>query len=356
MKTKKKTLTVVMIVVLALLIPIALALLFLHENMDADLTRGTVQSILLRYGEKEEEISGGAEIAFFVKAATEGSPIQESADDLNQYRKLEVTFRKYNQEFHYHFYLSDSENNCVYTDQDGNLFLFPPETAKELQSHRLLESYALSFAEYPSLTLGKGEKYSPLEVEGEWDYTRADGEKATHKISEKSDSTAILPQGDKVELAFSIQPDYCSVLLSKKDVKDGELLYSGVYGEMPVIHLEKDTMLTMTVSCDWYEKEDASYHGSITYTFDVFYDIPTLCTLDKTQVRPGETLTLTVTHSSSEQIAVNPTFASDKVEVKKEGELWIATIPVSASATAGDFSVMVMGSDVDTSLDVTLLP
>ena len=354
---KKKTLTVILLVGLVLLIPVALGYLFLHENMDTDLNRGKVHSILLRHGEETEEITDAEEIAFFVKAATEGSTIQESANDLSDYRKLEVTFHKYNQKFEYAFYLSDSENNCVYTDPEGKLFLFSPETAKELQSHRLLENYALSFAEYPSVTLRHGAKeYGALEIEGSWDYTRADGEKAKQKISEKTKNTAVLPQGGKIELAFSIQPDYCSVLLSKKDVKDGELLYSGVYEEMPLIHMEKDTLLTMTVSCDWYEKEGGAYHGSIAYTFDVFYDIPTLCSLDRKEVRPGETLLLTVTHSSSEQLAVNPTFASENVEVKREGELWIATIPVSANATAGSFSVMVMGSDVEENLEVTVLP
>ncbi len=355
MKAKKSKLIVFVLVALALVIPVLLAMLFLRENMNSDLRRGSVNSILLTYGEREEEIVDEKEIEFFISAATGGSAIGESADDLSQYRNLTVTFHKYNQSIVYQFYLSDSQNNCVYTDPDGNLFLFPHDVAEKLQTHKLLEDYALSFAEYPLLTLQEGGKeYQPNAWEGQWHFVRADGKKENQSIDEKKDSLAILPQGEKLNFVFSIEPDYCNVLLSVKDSE--QLIYSGMYHEMPVIDLEEDTPLTMTVTCDWYEKEDRSYHGSVFYTFDVYYDIPTICQLDRAQARPGEVITLTVSHSSSQQMAVIPSFSADHVTVEKQEKNWVATIPVSADATPGTFSIMIMGSDVEQNLNVTILP
>ena len=353
MKRKSSKKLAIVLILLALMVPIVLAALFLRENMTADLRRGTIRSVTLIYGEKTEELTDPEEIAFFVDAATGGASIQESAKDLAEYRNLKVVFRKFNRDVVYQFYLSDSENDCVYADPDGKLYLFPQEVARELQSHRLLENYALSFAEVPSPVLVQGGKeYAAAKTEGEWHYVRADGKNASHTFSESADVTAVLPQGEALTLRFSIEPDYCGVLLS---VKDGELLYSGVYAEMPVVHRDFDTELTMTVTCDWYEKEGVSFHGSMTYTFPVFYDIPTLCTLEQDSAAPGGAFVLTVSHSSSLQLAVNATFAAGEVKLVKQGGAWTATIPVSENAVPGSYSLMVMGSDVDQTIPVTVL-
>lgn len=354
MKQKKRKGSAVVLALLALLIPVLLATLFLQSNASDNIKRGNVRSVTLVHGSREEEVTDAEEIAFFVKAAAESDPIQSPADELDLYRRLDVVFHKYNRDVAYTFYLSDSENNCLASDSNGNYFLFSPEVAKKLQSHRLLKDYALSFAEYPTLSLNQGGKdYAPCLIEGEWNHVRADGEDARQKIEDKSEEKSVLPQGEKLNFVFSIEPDYCSVLLT---VKDGDILYSGKYTEMPVIHLDEDTPLSMTVSCDWYEKDNVSYHGSLSYSFDLTYDIPTLCALEKNSASPGGGFVLRVYHSASPQIAVTPSFTSDKMKVTKEEDHWLALIPVSQSATPGTYTIMVMGSDVEQTLDVTVTP
>ncbi|MBR2615252.1 MAG: hypothetical protein IKC69_01070 [Clostridia bacterium] len=350
-KSNKGLLVVVGIAVF--LIPMLLAALFLQENLSPDLTRGTVQAVRLLHGEEEERITASGELAFFIEAATGGDRIEKAADDLEDYRLLTVTFEKFNREYTYRFYLSDSELNCVYTDPAGAFFLLPSETAKRLQGHALLEDYALSFSDAPVAVLSQGGKdFAPVLSEGEWNYLRADGEEHSDKVKRETETVTDLPQGESLNLKLSTEPDYCHVAV----MRGGEQLFSDDYAKLPPLTLEQDTELTVIVTCSWYEKEETSYHGKITYTFDVFYNLPTLCTLDRTEVKAGETLTLTVAHSSTPQIDVTTGFAAGKKQTVKRDGNWIVTIPVAEDAMTGKFSIMVMGSDVEETLEITILP
>ncbi len=352
-KKKKKGLLVLGIALL-IVVPLLIASLILMENYHPDPSRGTVSGITLQYQEQTLQVEEKEEIQFFLQAAKSGASIEKSAKELSEYRKLEVTFHKLNRDITYLFYLSDSENDCVYTDVSGSLFLFPKEMARRLQGHKLLGDYALSFAEYPEVSVsGVEESFSSSKTEGQWHYVNADGEKVVQKVSQSKESRAILPQGEKLNLAFSMVPDYCSVLLTGGE---GEVLYSGVYEEMQMFHLDRDTKLALSVSCDWYENEKTDYHGSLTYTFDLFYDVPTLCTVDQNQAQPGEVFTVTVAHSSSPTPAVMASFPHGEIVLTEENGVFVAKIPVLDTAAPGEFSITVMGSDVDATLDVSILP
>lgn len=350
---KKKVLTF-FIILLCLLLPVAVAFGIIMENLSPDPEQGTVSSISLSFGEREQTVNKKEEIDFFISAVKSGSPIEKTAHPLEEYRHLEIVFHKLNHDVSYHVYLSDSENDCVYTDGEGKLFLFPAETAKKLQGHSLLGGYGLSFADCPSVSVINQEtEYKGEKVKGEWNYIDSDGKEQNEKISLFGESKAVLSRGETLNLQFSIKPDYCSILLLNEK---GEILYSGSYEEIKPIDLEADSNLTLSVTCDWYEDEERSYCGSLEYEFQLFYDLKTECELSSTVLAPGEELVVRVLHSSSPQIAVTPTFSTDGVRVKKIGDVWEATVTVSKTAKEGESSVMVMGSDIDETFTVTILP
>ncbi len=342
----------ILILLLVLIIPIAVAFVVLQLNLDSDLRKGSVTSMTLVYGEQKEEVEDREELKFFISLAESGESIAETANPLSEYRKLQTVFHKLNRDVEYLFYLSDSVHNCVYTDPDGALFLIPQEEAATLLAHPLVTGYAVSYATYPTLEFNQGgETYGAKKIQGNWTYAKANETKSYKDISEKADQKVILPQGEELNFKFSLQPDFCSVTLQNEK---GEILYSGDPEEMAPLALETDASLSLVVKCDWYQEEHAEYFGTLTYSYDVFYDVPTLCSIDRQTVSPGEEITITVEHSSSETIAALPGFPADRIRQAKVDGTWTITVPVSTTASSGEYDIMLMGSDVEETFKITI--
>ncbi len=353
-KKKRKGIGVVLLV-LVFIIPLVITAFLLQQDLDSDLKKGTIASITVQYEKTSGEVKEKDEISFFVTAVTGAESIGATTDPLSSYRCFEVTFHKPNNDLKYHFYLSDSVNNCVFTDAEGKLHLLSQDDAAKILDHPLFSNFAMSYAFHPSLAfVTQGQKsYTAAKVVGEWTYRRADQSKSTKKVQEETETLAVLPQGESFSLQFSIDPDFCSVLLVGENE---ELLYSGDLEKMEALSFEQDTELEFVVTCDWYEDRHPEYYGTVEYTFRIFYDIPTLVTLDRTQARPGESLALRIAHSSSESFAVNATFSSEKVLLERSENVWLANVVIPEDAVPGDYSIMVVGSDVDKSFPVTVLP
>ncbi len=352
MKKSKKWGIKILILLLVLAIPLGLAFFILQQNLDDDLSKGMVTGLTLVHGKIEDEVNEKDDLDFFVSLVQSGQSIRETANPLSEYRKCRAVFHKLNRDVTYVFYLSDSVHNCVYTDPEGSLFLIPEKKAEKLLSHPKIDLFAVSYATYPTLTFRQGaESFGPYLTEGEWTHVNTDGASKPEKVKEKTDARVILASGDDLDFAFSLDPDFCSVTLQNEK---GEILYSGDPKEMETVSMETDRELSLVVKCDWFEDNHKEYFGSITYSFNVFYDVPTECTLDRTTAAPGEMITLTVKHSSSEDLAVMPTFAAGQIQKVKGDGAWSILIPVSQTATAGEYSLMLMGSDVEKTFSITI--
>ena len=228
------------------------------------------------------------------------------------------------------------------------------ENAKKLLSHSVLGGYAVSYASYPTMVFTQGGKqFGAKKIEGEWIYSKTNATQSEKKINESFDETVVLPQGEKFNFSFSIEPDFCSVTLQNDK---GEILFSGSPEEMEMITMEKDSTLSLVAKCDWYEDNHEEYHGSLTYTVDVFYDIQAKGSLDRQSVYPGELITVTVLNSSSEDIVVTSTFATGQIQKMKEDGIWSILVPVSENAVAGEFSLMIMGQDIEETYPVVISP
>ena len=344
----------ILLLLLLLIVPLLVTFVVLQLNLDSDLRKGSVSSLTLVYGEQTKEVKAREELEFFISLTEQGESIADTASSLSEYRKCKVVFHKLNRDVTYLFYLSDSVNNCVYTDPDGKLFLIPQEEAARLLAHPLVTGYAVSYASYPALEFvqGDGQAYGPKKIEGHWTYAKANETKSYQEVHEKAQSKVILPQGEELNFHFSIEPDFCSITLRNEK---GELLFSGDPKEMERLALETDGLLSLVAKCDWYQEEHEEYYGTLTYSFDVFYDVPTEAGIDRQTVSPGEEIVVTVEHSSSDSIAVVPSFSAGKIRQKKEDGVWTIVIPVSDNATDGEYSVTVMGSDVEENYTVTIL-
>lgn len=342
------------LVVFLFVVPALVTLFIVYQNLTPDLNKGSVTAVTLIHEEETDEIRDRESVRFFVSLATGGSVIEKTADPLYEYRKLEVVYHKLGNQVVYHFYLSDSIHNCVYTDSEGTLYLLEEEDAKKLLAHPLVGGFAVSYAARPTLAFFQGgQTFFAKSVEGEWSYQKANEKPETEMLAEKSENRVVLPQGEKLNFRFSLNPDFCKVLLQDKK---GEVLFTGKPEEMPLIERKTDDMLILTVSADWYEDAHAEYHGSITYTYDIFYDIPASLSLDRTEVAPGENITLTVFNSSSDSLAVTPSFSAGNIQKIPTDHGYTVLIPVSEDATPREYSILVMGSDVEETLAITVVP
>ncbi len=351
-KKKKGKGWLVLLVALLVLIPIGIGFLVIELNQNNRLELGKVTALTLIHGEERDELTKKEDIDFFVAMAQSGEAIETAIEPLENYRQCKVVFHKLKRDVPYVFYLSNSVHNCLYTDSDGQLFVLPQEKAQELLLHPLIGGFAVSYAARPTMSFTQGgETFFACAVEGEWYHAKANTKAEKEKVSEKSENSVVLPQGEAWQYAFSIEPDYVSVILKNKDT----VMYSGAPEEMPIPTLEQDTELTLLVKAEWYEETTAEYHGSLEYEFAVFYDIPTLCQVDKSQVKSGDLITLTVKHSASESIAVSATFATKDIQQVKKDDGISILIMVAETATAGDFEINVLGSDVDTKIPITIL-
>ncbi len=342
----------ILLLLLVFIVPLLVAFLVLQLNLDSDLRKGSVSSMTLIYGQQEKTVDKREDLEFFISLVESGEAIGETANPLSEYRKFKAVFHKLNRDVTYQLYLSDSVHNCVYTNSDGALFLIPEEEATALLAHSLITGNAVSYASYPTLEFSQGGKdYGAKKTEGNWTYAKANETKSYKDIFEKADELVILPQGEKLNFKFSLEPDFCSVTLQNEK---GEILYSGDPEEMERIDLETDASLSLVAKCDWYQENHEEYFGTLTYVFDIFYDVPTLCSIDRQTVSPGESFIVTIEHSSSETVAVLPTFATEKIQQVKQDGAWTITVPVSVTATFGEYDITLMGSDVEETFKITI--
>ncbi len=353
-KKKSKVWIKILILLLILIIPAAVTYVVWQLNLHPDLKLGTVSSVTLNYGEQQKKIKNQSDVDFFVSLAENGEAIAETVNPLSSYRKCEVIYHKLNRDVTYVFYLSDSVNDCVYADPDKNLFLVPAEEAAKLLAHPMVTGYAVSYAVYPTLEFSQGGKtYGAKLIEGNWTYAKANETKSYKDISEKFENIVTLPQGENLNFKFSLEPDFCSITLQNEK---GEILHSGDPKEMELITLETDAILSMTVKCDWYQEAHEEYFGTITYTFDIHYDVPTQSNIDRQTVSPGEMVVITIEHSTTKELAVVPSFSAGKIEQENVDGVWTVQVPVADDAVAGEYTITVVGSDVEENYTVTILP
>ena len=352
-KNSKKKGIMIGIFALFLLIPLVVITVIIRQNLEADLNKGSVSYIVIEHDGTQKKVDEKESVSFFKELAQSGSAIESPAHETDSYRLFTITFHKLNRDLTYRFYLSDSVQDCVYCDFDGKWYLIDSEDAAKLLAHPQIAADAVTFADRPHLVLSQGgAEYTAQKVQGEWNYFKTTGEFDHSAVQETGAGHAVLPQGENLTFSFSLTPDFCSILLTR----DGDILYAGDPMEMEPLFFEHDTELELVVSCDWYEKEGRDYYGSLEYTFRLFYDVPTRVDLLNATALPGEEITMTITDSSSESFAVTATFPASKTRMELEDGVWYAAVPVASDATPGEYTVMIVGSDIEQTLAVQILP
>ena len=352
-KKKKKAgkIRLVILVVLLFLVPLAVVGVILALNADDNLNNGTITAVTMDFDGETWDVAEEEDVRFFTDVVQGGSVIDESATPLDEYRRLRLTFHKLKTDVSYELFLSDSVNDCLYTDPEGKLFLIAPEKAQELLVHPRITGLAMSFATPPTCALSVNGVPTDTYA-GEWIYTKVDGNLTTVSPQETGEQNAVLPAGEALAFSFSLQPDFVRIRVA--DEKDA-VLFAGDPDEMELLSFEDDTTLSVSVSAEWYEAEGKSYRGNITYEFTVLYDVPSLCTLSREAVLPGEAFEIRVLHSDADELAVTATFQAGEITQYREGKELVIRVPVVPGVSPNDYEIVLLGVDVDETFPVTIL-
>ncbi len=357
MKPKKRNPGTIFLIVVILFIPLLVVGLIVRQNLQGGLSSGKIvraELIFADTGEGEETVilEEESEIALFVNAVEKGVSVEKPAKPIEEYEKISLIFHKLREDFSYMLYFSASASDCLFTDEEGVLYHIPREEAEPLLLQSAIYARVMPYVQVPEAALQvEGKAYGAAKVSGEWIHRKADGSEDVQEIAEEPGESAALPAGSTFEAVLNLEPDFCSVrILSEK----GDILYSGSLEELTPLKLEDEQHLQVFLNCDWYVRDDRAYHGSLEYEFDTFYDQPVTHALSGTEMQPGGTFELTLQFSQSETIAVTATFASGEIQETVSGGSRSFQIPVAGDAVPGEYAILVMGSDVELNLAVTI--
>lgn len=353
MKPKKIKKIFIFLFVILLFIPLVALGIILKDNFDAKLDSGKIIRAEITSADGTLTVEDSEKIDTLVEAILSGAGIDEANHPLESYVKCELSFFKIKNEFHYTLYLSESVNDCLYTDSEGTLFHIDSGKASLLLALPEIDRSVISYASAPEILLVCGEeKYPACEIGGEWFYRNFEGEEKTEKIEIQNAVEAILPSEKKLEFSFAVEPDFVNVRILSEE---GDiLLETQELSALESFSRDSDSKLKVILYCDWYENEAKPYSGELEYHFDLFYDLPSSCRAASSIASPDSLFVLEILNSSSESIAVTPGFSAGEVRVISLKNKKIALVPVASDAKTGEFEITLMGSDIDLRLPVSV--
>ena len=359
---KKKNVKMIVTVIVLLFIPVAVAGLILYQNLQEGLFSGKVRRAEVSFADGEKAVfESEDEIGRFKNAVKSGENTHLSESDLNkplsEYEPLEVLFVKTSEEYRFTFYLSPSANDCLYVAAgEKEIRHVQQAEAQAVLNLKPVYERVMEFVSRPeiALILPDGEKALPAVCRGKWVHVAYDGAQEAEEIDLVSE---LLPYSLAADSVFSVEmplkPDYANLRILDQN---GSQLWSGKPEEFSVLPITTEQVFTVAVDCDWYENPARAYQGHLEFSFSLFYDRPVTHSLSLSSVHPGQMITLSLSHTQSQEISVTCTFPTGEIAESSAGFEKSFVIPVAESAVPGEFSILVLGSDVDLTLPVTVLP
>ena len=174
----------------------------------------------------------------------------------------------------YNFFMTNSSDGCIYTDQENNYYLLGEDDAVALLERAEFASVN-SYAVVPYAAITVSDITDTLEPSsGTWSYLSADGNFETKEITGADEQKTVSISLSSIgSLAFysSVAPDNVTVTLSK----DGVVKHEGAYENLlnSEVMSANDTYYDLVISAEWTQKEGCSYFGKVTYTAKMLYDV-----------------------------------------------------------------------------------
>ncbi len=249
-----------------------------------------------------------------------------------------VTYSVADRETKYEYYLSKGTDNAFFLDSAGTAYKIDPAAAEEF----LATSYAQSIyneSKIPTLTLSGEHTVKPAKAQ--WMYKNTTGNFVA------SDTTALVSQS--VE-KFDLEGGFSLSLSSESDsfnIKitnaDGEVLFNDSHDNIGSLRLDAGTEITVEADALWYEDDERTYYGELSYKFNAVVSAAAEFYPGVTSAEAGEFVSLTginikdpakISFTSEPPIDYTPVFARD------EGahEYVRALVPLKVTLTPGTYT------------------
>ncbi len=247
--------------------------------------------------------------------------------------------------------------NCLFEDINGDSYLIDSDSAFSLL---LRNEFSAAYAGdgVPTASYSDGNAASEfLPAVYDWNYKKVNNENA-HLVANGENAVPVtlkLPENSNFSVAFSKAPDLVTLNASLAN----QQIYSGTPdGLSTVTTFDADTVLNVVMDATWYESDASGSYGTAKYVFDVYYDIPAVCSLVDKQLKPGEfTLIKILNGNPDEQITVSAPFMPDGGSSVNYalGDARYIYVPIKVDAEAGQQTITVNTESGSQTMDFTVL-
>lgn len=243
---------------------------------------------------------------------------------------------------------SENAANCYFTTLDEKNFGLDSGIAMDLLIREEFES-ANKYSGVLPLYLGysKDAQIYNNDVYADtynWSYKKINGEISTRAKSEQSSEhiTLTLPQSaTDISLDFgqNINPETLNVTV----MKGTETIYNGEPGALGTyLNFNADTYLDVKVDAKWQNTESAMFYGDATYSFRLFYDVPSQFVLADKALGAGEFTVLEVVGGNTEEkITAEAEFMSGMMDSFMFNGKQYIYIPIKTDAVPKEYDIII---------------
>lgn len=158
-------------------------------------------------------------------------------------------------------YFSFLNGSSYYTDQNGNIFLIPSETAENFLSSVYAESIYTKAAP-PKLYTNTGLTIVPSSAS--WFYRLYD-DTYREALNYKTTSEAIsYGFSEVIDVKFEDEPDECAARV----FENGSLIYEGSREDLSKLMISTSGSIRITLDAKWKQTDGVLFHGDVSYSFD----------------------------------------------------------------------------------------
>ena len=271
---KKNNLLIPIIIIL--LIPMVFAIYFTMNPGEKDNVPLNITGVNVEYSRLglNESFNGSDDIDLYRTSVLQAQKITSEFRDVSSEIPFTVTFDSENGEpMVYEFFMKFDRDECIYRTAQDEYFLFRPEDALLLLDRAEFQSINQTATAPYAIAGINGVTLAP--TSGEWNHLNADGEFVVEKLDGIAANTTPvrINVSNLGTLNFGAKtvPDSVNVKLSLGSA----VKHDGAYENMLNANVmsANDTCYDMVITAVWEENEDVDYHGMLTYSGQLFYDV-----------------------------------------------------------------------------------
>lgn len=338
---KNKKILQIVLLVAALFIPTYLMIynisIITTDQMTPD---NTVKAIVETYDGIKTEYEKREDIDRYLKVITGAAEIETKSRDLSEETPIIFRFYRGGDEYVYRIYLSLNENDCLFLNENNDLYHIASADAATLLKTDLAD-YLYPYKTIPSLrfvTAESDEEILPYGEGSEW-YLKKAGDYYPTSVQAKTagNNEIYVAKGRPVRFECSIDPTYDMIT-----IHDGEtLIFEGTLDNISVFEYDKYSLLTYTITLEWEKSELYNYYGKAVYNITATYDVPSTFTLSSIDTVPGDIVVVSAYNvSPSEEVTLTADNGYSSPFYELNGEK-IALVPVGVFNEAKPFSISI---------------